>query len=146
MIAVAHHEIANLFFAVLFERRLVRVESVRGLVPLVKALIPHDKTHPVAKLKQFRRRRIMACANGVYAHITHNLQLAFHRAGIKRPAESALVVMQANAVKLDSPAVEMKSVIGGKFECRGCRRWSYPYQLFYRPGERLFWRYKVSGL
>jgi hypothetical protein len=57
------------------------------------------------------------CADGVDAHVAHDLELPFHRAAIERAAERALVVVQANALELHAAAVEMEAVVGGEFEC-----------------------------
>ena len=121
MIAVPHHQIANLLLAVRLQRRLAP-DAIRRAVPLVEGLVPHDKAHPVAQIEQLRGRGIMARADGVDAHVPHDLQLPLHGTGVERRPERPLVVVQADAVKLHPPAVEMKAIIGRELECADAER------------------------
>ncbi len=115
MIAVAHHQVANLFLAVRFQWRLA-FYAIGLIVPFVKSLIPNDESHPVAQIQQFRRRRVVTGADGIDAHLTHDFQLPLHSTGVKRRPERPMIVVQIHAVKLHTPAVKMKAIVGRKPE------------------------------
>ncbi len=123
MIAVAHHQAAQVPLGVLLVRRLA-VDAVGLFVPLVEALVPHDEAHAVAQLEQLGRRRVVAGADGVDAHVAHDLELPLHGPRIERRAQRAVVVVQAHAVELHAPAVEMEAVVGREFECADAERTS----------------------
>lgn len=67
----------------------------RGLLhlPTVEHLVHHQQTHAVGQVEQFGRRRVMAHANGVGAHLLQQLQLPLGGAPVERRAERAQVVM-----------------------------------------------------
>ncbi len=58
----------------------------------------------------------MARANGVDAHVPHDLQLPLHGPGVEGAAERPVIVMQVYAIKLHPPAIQVKSVIRRKLE------------------------------
>ena len=80
-------------------------------VPFVERLIPDDEPHAVAQVEQLGRGRIVAGADGVHAHVLHDLELSLHGPDVERHAQRAQIVMQADAVQLHSPAVQMETVI-----------------------------------
>ncbi len=111
MIAIAHHQVANLFLAVRFQWRPA-FYAVGLIVPFVKSLVPNDESHPVAQIQQLRRRRIVTGADGIYSHLAHDFQLPLHGTGVKRRPERPVIVVQIHAVKLHTPAVKIKTVVG----------------------------------
>ena len=64
----------------------------------------------------------MAGANRVHAHLAHDLELPLHRPREERRAERAVVVVQADALELHSPAVEMEAVVRRELERANAER------------------------
>jgi len=52
--------------------------------PAIERLTHHDHSHPVAPVEQFRRRRIVAGADGVGPHFPQQRNLPFHRSHVDR--------------------------------------------------------------
>ncbi len=100
---VAAHEPAQ----VAFHERLQRfVAAPARVVPLVEALVPHEEAHLVAEVQNFGRGRIVRGAQGVHAHVGHDLQLPAHRVLVERHAERTQVRMQVDAVELHTLTVQ----------------------------------------
>ena len=123
MIAVAHHQAPQVPLGMLLVRRLA-VDAVRRVVPLVEALVPHDIPIRSHSSSSSGAGGIVAGANRVDAHLPHDLELPLHRPRIERGAERALIVVQAHAVELHAPAVEMEAVVGGELERANAERLS----------------------
>lgn len=87
------------------ERRLLGHPHVEGLV--------HDQeAHAVGELQQLGRRRIVASAQGVGAHLREQLELALERAEVERRAERAQVVVVAHPLQLELLAVQEEAAVG----------------------------------
>ena len=105
----------------LFVRRMA-IDSVRGFIPFIKALVPDDDPHSIAQVEKFGRWRIVAGANRVDAHIAHDLELPFHCPRIEGGAKGSQIMMQIDAVQLQPPAVQVKSVVGREFTSADAER------------------------
>ena len=99
-----------------FLKRRLALHPIGLIVPLVKAFVPNHEPHPIAKIEQLGRRRVVACTNRINAHVAHDLQLSLHGPRIERRAERPLIVVQIHAMELDTATVEMKTIIGREFE------------------------------
>src|SRR5690348_11890351 len=97
------------------QRRLT-VHTIGLVVPLVEAFVPNHEAHSVTKVEQLRSRRIVTGAYRIDSHVMHDFQLALHRSRIKSGTKGTLIVMQANAVQLHPPPVQMKPIVGREFE------------------------------
>ena len=58
----------------------------------------------------------VAGPDGVDAHVHHDLQLALCGPLVEGSPEGTQIVVQVHAVELDTPAVQVKTVIGGELE------------------------------
>ena len=90
------------------ERQVVVVRRLR-LVPHVERLVQHDEAHAVGQVQQFRRRRIVARADRIGAHLAQQFQLPFERAHVDRRAERAQVVVQAHALQRHALPVQQEA-------------------------------------
>ena len=115
MVPVAADEVGVLLLAVFRDRDSL---GQRGrAVPFVESLIPNHNTHPVAQVEQLGCGRVVAGADGVYPHVLHDLQFPLHRPGVEGHAQRAEVGMQADAVQLHAPAIQMETVVGSELKC-----------------------------
>ena len=79
------------------------------MLPHVEGFVHHQQAQPVAELEQFRRGRIVAGADGVDAQPFHDLELPFGGAAVDGRAQRAQVVVHADALQLEVPAVQQRS-------------------------------------
>ena len=84
--------------------------SVLGLDPAVKEFFNHQQAQLVADVDEVLVGGVVAGADGVDAHVLHDGELAVHGVIVGGGAQSALVVVEADAVELDIFAVEMEAV------------------------------------
>ena len=86
------------------------------LAPHVESLVHDHQTHLVAELEQLGSRRVVRRTDGIDAHILHDFELAADGAAVNHGAESAGIVMQANAVDFHTLAIEREAFFGVKAE------------------------------
>ena len=87
----------HILFVPVIEKKMVIIWRL-ATPPAIEHLVHHKGTPFVSQFEQFRRRRIVARANGVAAHVLQNFKLPLQRAIIKSRAQRAQIVMIANAV------------------------------------------------
>ena len=83
--------------------------SVLGIDPAVKEFLDHQQAQFVADVDEVLVGGVVAGADGVDAHVLHDGELAVHGVIVGGGAQSALVVVEADAVELDILPVEMES-------------------------------------
>ena len=81
MIPVATDHSLQVAFRPIIKITMIAI-GILACPPFVKSFHLHHKSHTVAQLKKFRRRRIMRCTNGVTSHFLHYFQLTFYRTHI----------------------------------------------------------------
>src|SRR6184192_938450 len=81
------------------------------LLPAIKSLIHHHKTHFIAQVKQFRRWRVMRSADTVAAHFFEHLQLALQCPIIKRSTQATQIVVIAYTQYLNRFSVKRKTLV-----------------------------------
>ena len=92
--------------------------------PAIEGLVHHDDAQAVADVEQFRRRRVVAGANGVAPHFLEDSDLPLQGAGVDGRAQRAQVVVVAHALQSNSLPVEEKTVVGSKLN-RADAKWSF---------------------
>src|SRR5205085_4421610 len=108
VVAVAPELRAQVLLVPVVEEEVVVVLLLRA-PPGVERLVHDDEAHAVAEFEQFGRGRVVARAYGVDAHLLEDFELALKRATVQRRAQSAEVVVVADAVQADVLAVEEKA-------------------------------------
>ena len=90
-----------------------QVEVVRRLLlfPAVEHLVHDQEAHAVGQLQQLGRRRVMAHADGVGAHVAQDFQLALGRADIEGSAERAQVMMIVDATQGNRRAIDDDALV-----------------------------------
>ena len=78
--------------------------------PHVERFIHHDETHLVAEVEKLGCGRVMGCTYAIASHFFQKLELTLQGAGIDRGAETAEIVVVANAQNLQMLAVQEKSL------------------------------------
>ena len=124
MVAVAHHEIAEVTLVPLVEIAGI-VMGRLFLTPHVESLVHHKQSHLVAQIKHLRRRRIVRAPYGIAPHIFHHLQLTLHSPAVERRAKASMVVMQAHAVDFHVSPIKEKSFFRIESDCAE----SYPHSV-----------------
>src|SRR5450756_1678937 len=92
------------------------VLPVLAFVPTVERLVDHENSQPVACVEKYRRRRIVASANGVESVRLHQFDAALFRAVNRRRSEQSVVMMHAAAFELEHLAVEPETILGVHFD------------------------------
>ncbi len=80
--------------------------------PFVEGFVHHQKTHAVAQIEKFRRRRIMAGADGVGAHLPEQIETALPDFNGNRRTQRAGVLVKTDALELHRLPVERETLIG----------------------------------
>ena len=80
--------------------------------PGVERLVHDQHAQAVGGLQQLGRGRVVAGADGVGAHLLQDLELALERARVHGRAQRAEVVVVADALDGDPPAVEQEARVG----------------------------------
>ena len=124
MIAVALHQVREVALVPFIKES--GVVAIRFLAsPHVETLVHDQDSHRIAHVEEFRSRRIMTASDGVHAHIAQDGKLAMHRILVYGSTQTAEIMMLADAIQLDIPAIEEKSLPGIKLHvtetgsCRG---------------------------
>ena len=100
--------------------RIFNIETVvvvfgLSLFPHIKGFAVNEKSHLVAELHKLSCRHIVRCTDSIHAHLLHHTELTCKRCGIHSGAESAKVVVHADTVHFDHPAVKDKSSVDREF-------------------------------
>ena len=97
MVAVPVDHGLQVFVRPLIEQSGVAVLFLRDC-PSVCQLVHHEESHPVAEVEEFRRRRIVGCADGVAAHLSEHVQPSHPRRLVPGGSERSGVVVQADSL------------------------------------------------
>ena len=123
MIAVALHQVREVALVPFIkESGVVAIGFLAS--PHVETLVHDEDSHRIAHVEEFRSRRIMAASDGIHAHAAQDGKLAMHRILVYGSTQTAEIMMLADSIQLDTPAIEEKSLSGIKLHiteaCSGC--------------------------
>ena len=86
------------------------VIAVFSIQPTIECLFNDQQSQLITYTDKILIRRIMACANRVYTHILHVLELPIHRICICGRTQCTLVMMQAHTIEFYILSIEMKTL------------------------------------
>src|SRR3989442_623972 len=75
-------------------------------MPGIERFIHYNYSHSIAEIEQLGRRRVMARANRVDAHLFQDFDLSLQSSNVERRPERSKIVMIANALEPNVFAVE----------------------------------------
>ncbi len=110
MIAVATDQRPQVRFVPVGIEQMVVIGGFTG-DPAVESFVHDQETHLIAQVQQLGCRRVMAGADGVHPEFTKNLQLPLQGPAIDGRAQGTQVVMIANAVQFDVPAIQKETAV-----------------------------------
>ena len=110
MVAVATQHRAQILLVPVGEDQ-VEVERCLLALPRIEDFVDHQQAHAVGELQQLRRRRVVAHAHRVRAHVAQDFQLALRRAHVEGRAQRTEVVMVVDAVDDDALAVDEHALL-----------------------------------
>ncbi len=110
MITVTAHQGGHVRGHILREETRVVVGRF-GTLPHVKRFVNYQNAHFVAQIHDLPCWRIVACAQGVHAHLLHGAELAAHGLFVEGSAQAAQIMVQTDTVQLHRLAVEQQSVV-----------------------------------
>ena len=103
------HEVHQVTLMPLVEVEVVAVGHLR-LGPAVEALCHHGHTHLITEADELWGRHIVRGADGIDAHVLHGADLASHGGFVHRRAERTEVMVEAGALELQLPPVQVEAI------------------------------------
>src|SRR5882672_12229135 len=110
VIAVPMHHVTQVTLRPLIVELAVAVRHLRD-APHIEGLVHHEEPEPIGELEEFRRRWIVARADGVDAGGLQDLELPLGGSATHRRAQRTEVVMQAYTVQLERTAIQQKTFL-----------------------------------
>ena len=88
------------------------IVAIRFLAtPHIETLVHHEEAHRIAHVQEFRSRRIMTASDGIHTHIAKDGELAMHRILVYGCTQTAEVVVLADTIDLEVPAIEEETLL-----------------------------------
>ena len=88
------------------------IVAIRFLAaPHIETLVHHEEAHRIAHVQEFGSRRIMTASDGIHTHIAEDGELAMHRILVYGCTQTAKVVVLADTIDLDVPAIEEETLL-----------------------------------
>ena len=109
MISVAVDHSLEVLVRPVFEQFGIAVRFL-GNGPGVAELVHYDESQAVAKVKEFRSRGIVGCANGIAAHLPEHPQPSFPGRIVPDRSKGAGIVVKANALQEGPDPVDIDTV------------------------------------
>ena len=114
-VAELMHEVHQITLVPLVEVEVVAVGHL-SLRPAVEALCHHGHAHLITETDELWGGHIVRGADGIDAHVLHGADLASHGGFVHRSAERTEVMMEASALELQLPPVQVEAVACLQFD------------------------------